>query len=698
MTMPGRESRSRRSHALIIATDRYNDPGLDELRSPSRDAEEFAEVLRDPAIGGFDVKTLVNEPGPLLLEEIEGFFDNRRLDDLLLLYLSCHGVKDPAGRLYFAAATTKLSRMASSGISTDFVYEQVDRCRARKILLVLDCCYSGAYMKGRRSRGRSRAGIGPLAGKGRAVITSSTALEYSFEMDTGQVTGAAAPSVFTTALVEGLRTGEADRDGDGLVSLDDLYGHVYDKVREITPHQTPEKKWGDVSGDFIIAKNPHPPSGEREPLPAKLIDELRSANSGVREPAFRELVRLAFGTRQGLALTARETLQVLADDESPMVSSAAMAALRDSALVPEIIEEHGSQEEQSGKPAVPQSQQIDNPASTSKHIEPANNVPAMPDALVAEEKQGGKAPGDASTDPPIVIRPEGGRFRSARLGLRRTRGDASEISPVSHHRIRRRLVALGATAAVAVVAVSLLLTEVLAPPKADLAATQLSQFSNATSSERLYLQDYRGVSFSQAAHRLVAKSRPRATATATPSSSIAARPSNPATQYVLYEPWSASGPGLASGIQASSTLRGGNCYDESAASNRADAYRCYVGHYIFDPCFSNPNPGLGRPELACPGLDADSVTIVKSAKALRIPASPAPGPPRVWLIILANGMQCNFADGATSSVAGMRLNYVCSTNVYLYGNPHRNNRTWMIYYQSQTDPNLSLMPILTAYS
>jgi hypothetical protein len=328
--MPSAEVTPRQPYALVIATDSYNDPGLGELRSPSKDAEQLTQVLQDQTIGGFQAYTLVNETGQLLLEEIEGFFDARHPDDLLVLYISCHGVKDLSGRLYFAAKTTKLNRLAASGISADFIYEQVDRCRARKILLLLDCCYSGAYLKGRRPRADGRVGIGRLTGRGRAVITSSTALEYSFEIDTGQVTGVAAPSVFTDALVEGLRTGDADRDGDGLVSVDDLYGYVYDKVREATPHQTPEKKWGEVSGDFIIAKNPHPFSGKGEPLPSNLIEGLRSAKSDVREMAFRELARLAFGAKQGIAVTARETLQVLAEDESPVVSSAAMAALTQS--------------------------------------------------------------------------------------------------------------------------------------------------------------------------------------------------------------------------------------------------------------------------------------------------------------------------------------------------------------------------------
>jgi outer membrane protein assembly factor BamB len=267
--MPGGEARPGQRDALIVATGRYQDPELAALRSPSRDAAELAAVLGDQAIGGFGVQVLLDRAGHVLREEIDGFLADRLPDDLLVLYLSCHGVKDTAGRLHFAASTTKLSRLASTGISASFVYEQVDQCQARRILLLLDCCYSGAYLKGQRPKAENRAGIRQFEGRGRAVITSCTALEYAFEMDTGHVTGtAAAPSVFTSALVEGLRTGQADRDGDGQVSVDDLYAYVFERVRETTPHQTPEKKWGEIRGDFIIARNPRPPAPGPDPAAA----------------------------------------------------------------------------------------------------------------------------------------------------------------------------------------------------------------------------------------------------------------------------------------------------------------------------------------------------------------------------------------------------------------------------------------------
>jgi outer membrane protein assembly factor BamB len=255
-------------YALLIATGLYEDVALRRLRSPAKDAEELTDVLEDPAVGGYDVQQLLDQPDYVARVQIEGFFADARPDDLLLLYLSCHGVKDQAGQLYFAAANTRANRLASTGVSAEFVHQQVERCRSRRIVLLLDCCYSGAYARGYRPRGHDDADLGPLGGRGWAVITSATALEYAFEIDSGKVslkkaTRKIAPSLFTSAIVEGLRTGAADLNQDGLISFDELYTYVWTSIRQRTPHQTPEKKWGDVRGDIIIARNPHPAPAEK---------------------------------------------------------------------------------------------------------------------------------------------------------------------------------------------------------------------------------------------------------------------------------------------------------------------------------------------------------------------------------------------------------------------------------------------------
>ena len=66
-------------------------------------------------------------------------------------------------------------------------------------------------------------------GRDRTVITASTAMEYAFEgRRAGWHRGGA--SVFTTAVMEGLETGEADGNQDGQVGLDELYEYAWDKV------------------------------------------------------------------------------------------------------------------------------------------------------------------------------------------------------------------------------------------------------------------------------------------------------------------------------------------------------------------------------------------------------------------------------------------------------------------------------------
>jgi len=72
--------------------------------------------------------------------------------------------------------------------------------------------------------------------------------------------------VFTSALVEGLATGDADRDRDGLVALDELYDYIYDKVRTATPNQTPGK-WAHPGAAAARAPGSDRQPARRRPRP-----------------------------------------------------------------------------------------------------------------------------------------------------------------------------------------------------------------------------------------------------------------------------------------------------------------------------------------------------------------------------------------------------------------------------------------------
>ncbi|GAA3043231.1 caspase family protein [Actinokineospora globicatena] len=314
--------------ALLVANRTYADPGLRALRAPEHDARELAAVLADPAIGDFAVTTELDLTAGATSEAVEDFFADRAHEDLLLLYFSGHGIKDPAGDLHFATAGTRLDRLGSTAVSAEFVRRQMDRTRARQVVLLLDCCYAGAFHRGMVARAGDQVGVEErFRGRGRAVITASSAMEYAFEGKVLTDSTAGEPSVFTAALVEGLRSGDADRDQDGVVGLDELYDHVYDRVRAATPHQTPGKWVFDLRGDLRIARRARPVTVPSE-LPEQLRDAMGHLLVSVREGVVKDLERLLTAGHEGRALAARLALADLAADDSRRVVAAATEVLK----------------------------------------------------------------------------------------------------------------------------------------------------------------------------------------------------------------------------------------------------------------------------------------------------------------------------------------------------------------------------------
>ncbi|MFE2945379.1 caspase domain-containing protein, partial [Streptomyces sp. NPDC059255] len=237
--------------ALLIATGRYDLPGLRRLRSPAPDAEGLAEVLRHPQVGDFVVQTVVDGSVNEVNRAVEQFFLDRSRNDLLMLHLSCHGIKNDNGELYFAARDTDPKLLASTAVSSAFLHTQMRRCRARSIILLLDCCYSGAFLRG--AKGDTTVHVrDELAGHGRAVITATNRTEYAWE---GDRISELEPgrSRFTEAVIDGLRTGEADLDKDGLISVHELYDYVYERILTAGVKQRPQM-WAELEYKVTIAR------------------------------------------------------------------------------------------------------------------------------------------------------------------------------------------------------------------------------------------------------------------------------------------------------------------------------------------------------------------------------------------------------------------------------------------------------------
>jgi CRP-like cAMP-binding protein len=244
--------------ALIIGNETYDDPYLAQLRTPEADVNALAEILKDPKLGGFeDVQALVNKTSYEIEERIADFCADRVRDDMMLVYFSGHGILDAGGRLFLAARNTRSDRPSGRAISSHFLTDNMDSSNCKRQVLILDCCHSGAFHRGTKGViGKKAVTKSTFEGQGygRVVLTATDATQYAWEND--QIIGEVNNSVFTHFLIEGLRSGAADLDNDGWITVDELYDYIYYQIVGNSLKQTPGKWSYRQQGKFFLASNP----------------------------------------------------------------------------------------------------------------------------------------------------------------------------------------------------------------------------------------------------------------------------------------------------------------------------------------------------------------------------------------------------------------------------------------------------------
>ncbi|MCY7283452.1 MAG: caspase family protein, partial [Cyanobacteria bacterium CAN_BIN43] len=241
--------------ALLIGMSEYQ-PGLSPLPGAVRDMAAMQRVLQHPDMGGFDeVKILANPDVQQMQEAIEALFSSCVKEDLTLLFFSGHGIKDDRGRLYFA---TPLTRKNSNGdlvkataVPASFVQDIMSQSRCNRQVVILDCCFSGAFAEGMTAKDDGVVDVqSQLGGEGRAVLTSSTSTQYSFEEQGAEL------SVYTRFIVEGIETGIADTDNDGFIAVDELHDYARKKVQDTSPAMKPKIYAVEEGFRIFLAKAP----------------------------------------------------------------------------------------------------------------------------------------------------------------------------------------------------------------------------------------------------------------------------------------------------------------------------------------------------------------------------------------------------------------------------------------------------------
>jgi hypothetical protein len=243
--------------ALLIGVSEYNsESGLKPLPSAAEDVQAIQRVLLQASEFTAENITVLTNPEKHDVEEaIYQLFAHRQKEDLLLFYFSGHGIKDETGKLYLSLPTTRKNQNGSlikhTAIPATVLHENMNDSRSTCQVLILDCCFSGAFAKGLTIKDDGSIDISTqLGGKGRAIFTSSNSTEYSFQYEGFKL------SLYTHFFVEGLETGAADLDNDGLISVDELHTYASDKVKQVEPKMSPQFFPVEQGHKIYLARSP----------------------------------------------------------------------------------------------------------------------------------------------------------------------------------------------------------------------------------------------------------------------------------------------------------------------------------------------------------------------------------------------------------------------------------------------------------
>lgn len=225
-----------------------NYPDSDKkLRFAVADALAMKEVLLNKDICGFDeVIDLVDRTSKEALVEVEKIL--KRVDsNLVFIYFSGHGKKDFENDLCLLFNDTEEDALMATSLTFDFI----NKCRRypsrKSVIIVLDCCYSGAA--GIRDISDVMEALKKHSGSGTIILTS-TGLTGSPAAREEEKFG---HGVFTNYLIEGLEKGYADK-GNGYISIEELYCYAFKKTKS-EGYQSPKKE-GNIEGSIFIGRNP----------------------------------------------------------------------------------------------------------------------------------------------------------------------------------------------------------------------------------------------------------------------------------------------------------------------------------------------------------------------------------------------------------------------------------------------------------
>ncbi len=324
------ESLYRNSWALLIGID--NSPAAQPLKYAVKDAKSLEQFLRTKTFFDEDrTFTLHNQQATKkrileLMNDFMGANPALTSDDRVLIFFAGHGQRRRVQkgkrksdyRGYLVPYDGNLQKIHSTCISMEEIKEAASVICAKHTLFILDCCFSGLAGLRPRAAIAPRPKLKTLNDPCVRIIAAGKSDEEVFE---GKESWGG-NSLFSRYLLKGLE-GFADHDNDGIITSDDLFFFVRDRVAEESGNrQTPQARhfveYGE--GQFVFFVRDHKQTSEKKNVPTVELAEEHADATDSREPIQTCPARAAIASLDTITIPGGEFRMGSTDaaDESPI--------------------------------------------------------------------------------------------------------------------------------------------------------------------------------------------------------------------------------------------------------------------------------------------------------------------------------------------------------------------------------------------
>lgn len=265
-------------YLVAVGVSDYKDDGLD-LGAAAKDARDLAQLLAQrQGHGCREVRSLVINDQQAVRETIlqaRDFLCTSQEGDQVIVFVAGHGFVDQGGlRYWFGTHDIDVQAVEKRGVSYEELESLFEGVPARQRLLLMDTCFAGevdlesssilAMASGVKARAPAVASVirKPPDGSfdlmrelfndlrrhtGATVITASSGMEHVFAEEREQGDN----GVFTYCLLDGMRSGSADANGDGDIRLSEMQTHLLARVPQMTGgRQQPTGRHINADADF----------------------------------------------------------------------------------------------------------------------------------------------------------------------------------------------------------------------------------------------------------------------------------------------------------------------------------------------------------------------------------------------------------------------------------------------------------------